>query len=498
MCRNLPTSAGQAPFGGATRLQFFEGREAWSVQLVLDLDGRVEALHSPEGELGFGYDAVGNIDGLQRKGEVRSIGYDALYRLDRVEAPKAGVLEAYSYDATGNRLSEFNPASGIDLPYSYAPGSHRLMSRGGDLREMDAAGNSTRIGSRRFDYGPNGRLVAVREVGSGGGLVSRDASGSVLAEYVHSGRGERVRKAVSGRDASLFVYGEGGELLGEYGESGQPLWEIIWLDGRPVGALHQRQLWAIETDHLSTPRALRDRRGTAHWRWDLLGNAFGAHAAETDPDGNGVGLDVPLRYPGQYFDAETVLHYNYFRDYEAVTGRYVQSDPIGLRGGISTFLYSGGNPMVSVDPYGLATWKGYMVGGGGAFYAGFSVIWFELEAPCQNGKKGTASVLYVGPVLGMYGRLGVSASSVSFEDHRVTPTPSQFSGGAGWVGAGFVRGVGLACGVFVLGMAEMKAGNAEAAGCGPELGVNVGFGVSGGSSTVWAAKVEDCDGSGCE
>jgi RHS repeat-associated protein len=356
-CNNettLVSAVDYAPFGAATRLQFFEGREAWSVALNLDLDGRVEALHSPEGELGFGYDAVGNIDALQRKGEVRSIGYDALYRLDRVEASGAGVLEAYSYDATGNRLSEFDPDSGLDLPYSYAPASHRLMSRGGDLREMDAAGNSTRIGSRRFDYGPNGRLVAVRDAGDG--LVARDASGgSLLAEYVHSGRGERLRKAVAGREASFFIYGEGGELLGEYSESGQPRWEIIWLEGRPVGALHQRQLWAIETDHLGTPRALRDLRGTAHWRWDLLGNAFGAHAAETDPDGNGVGLDFPLRYPGQYFDAETGLHYNYFRDYEAVAGRYVQSDPIGLKDGPSTYSYVRSSPIYLFDQFGLAS-----------------------------------------------------------------------------------------------------------------------------------------------
>jgi RHS repeat-associated protein len=60
-----------------------------------------------------------------------------------------------------------------------------------------------------------------------------------------------------------------------------------------------------------------------------------------------------LRFPGQYFDKETNLHYNYFRDYDPSLGRYVESDPIGLRAGLNTYAYGLGDPIANFDPNGL-------------------------------------------------------------------------------------------------------------------------------------------------
>lgn len=91
----------------------------------------------------------------------------------------------------------------------------------------------------------------------------------------------------------------------------------------------------------------------AIWKWSLLGNTFGANAPDEDPDGNGNAFEMNLRFPGQYYDAETGLNYNYFRDYEAATGRYIQSDPIGTYGGFATYSYSAQNPTASFDRYGL-------------------------------------------------------------------------------------------------------------------------------------------------
>jgi RHS repeat-associated protein len=62
---------------------------------------------------------------------------------------------------------------------------------------------------------------------------------------------------------------------------------------------------------------------------------------------------MPLRFPGQYADPETGYSYNYFRDYDPRIGRYLQSDPIELYGGLNLYSYAENNPVVNFDLYGL-------------------------------------------------------------------------------------------------------------------------------------------------
>ena len=88
------------------------------------------------------------------------------------------------------------------------------------------------------------------------------------------------------------------------------------------------------------------------WRWDQA-EPFGNNPGDEDPDSNSVDFDLPLRLPGQYFDKETNLHYNYFRDYSPDIGRYIESDPIGLFGGTNPYLYADANPVSKADAKGL-------------------------------------------------------------------------------------------------------------------------------------------------
>ena len=101
----------------------------------------------------------------------------------------------------------------------------------------------------------------------------------------------------------------------------------------------------VAPDQLGAPHQIADSSRTPVWHWDH------------DPFGNGAPtgtLTYNLRFPGQYFDRETGLHYNGFRDYDPTTGRYVQSDPIGLKGGINTYGYAGNNPVDLSDAVGLS------------------------------------------------------------------------------------------------------------------------------------------------
>jgi RHS repeat-associated protein len=119
-----------------------------------------------------------------------------------------------------------------------------------------------------------------------------------------------------------------------------------------VGAVATTQTYYIYTDQLNTPRLITDTANTTVWRNDRA-DPFNASAPYDDPNNTGHHFVFNLRFPGQYYDAETALNYNYFRDYDSSTGRYVQSDPIGLAGGINTYSYVGGNPLSYIDPFGL-------------------------------------------------------------------------------------------------------------------------------------------------
>jgi RHS repeat-associated protein len=109
----------------------------------------------------------------------------------------------------------------------------------------------------------------------------------------------------------------------------------------------------IHPDHLNTPRVITNQAQQIVWRWDN-DDPFGGNMTNENPSGLGV-FTCNLRFPGQYFDRETNMHYKYFRDYSPEIGQYVESDPIGLRGGLNTYAYVSGNPIRFADLFGLAS-----------------------------------------------------------------------------------------------------------------------------------------------
>jgi RHS repeat-associated protein len=180
----------------------------------------------------------------------------------------------------------------------------------------------------------------------------------VTWSYAYNALGQRLKKA-SPSSVRLFAYDEAGRLLGEYDAAGKLVQEIVWLDDIPVASLRlpagassgPAEVFYIHADHLNTPRRIsRPTDNMVMWQWEP--EPFGHALPNENPAGAGPFV-FNLRFPGQYFDAESGLFYNYFRDYDPSIGRYVQSDPIGLAGGINPYSYVGGNPISNTDPLGL-------------------------------------------------------------------------------------------------------------------------------------------------
>ncbi len=307
-----------------------------------DADGKITDLDSA-GLKTYDYDdafRITDITDATDPNMSQSYGYDLLDRL--TNATGSSLNQSWTYDANGNRLTE---GGSISSTYSVSTTSNRLNSVSGSLTKTysyDAAGNITSDGTATFTYDNAGRMVSATKAG-------------VPAAYSINALGQRVKKTVLGT-STYFVYDEAGHLVGEYDNSGALIQETVWLGDIPVALLKPNGsgvgVFYVHTDHLNTPRRIsRPSDNAIVWRWDS--DPFGTTAVNEDPDGDSTLFAYNLRFPGQYYDAESGLHYNYYRDYDPVTGRYVQSDPIGLRGGLNTYAYVKSNPLSRIDPFGL-------------------------------------------------------------------------------------------------------------------------------------------------
>ncbi len=275
--------------------------------------------------------------------------------------------------------------------YAYLAGTHHLGSVDGASRNYDANGNTlTRGYGPQFSYSERNRLAVVTVPNAPFANASSPGPKAIKPttwfKYFYNGRGERVmmQQSLLLQDTS-YVYDEAGHQLGKYlgSSTKSPGEEVIYLDDMPIAMTIGGVLSYLETDHLGTPRvAANPATNALQWEWDFFGDAFGDNAATSAPSG---GIDVKLRYPGQYFDAESGLHYNYFRDYEPGTGRYLESDPIGLGGGLATYGYAMQNPLNFADPKGLVICKCKALEDAGGYNSqGIKRCDYFCDCPCKG------------------------------------------------------------------------------------------------------------------
>ena len=301
------------------------------------------------------YDKMDNI--TQKNTEHGNYGYtyDELYRL--IQANNASQNnETYTYDQVGNRLTS---TAASDWTYNQ---NNELQSYSGVSFQYDANGNTTQKNEgaqiRNFIYDADNRLIEVK-----------DGSGSTIATYVYDPFGRRVKKDVSGT-VIYYLYSDEG-LIGEYDSAGNEIKlygykpNSIWTTD-PVFMKQGNDYYFYHNDHLGTPQKMTTASGAVVW--SATYDAFG----KATVDGSST-VTNNLRFPGQYDDLETGLHYNFHRYYEPKVGRYVIKDPIGLSGGDpnlfayvdsvgkppitpNLYSYAENNPVRYIDPYGLAWW----------------------------------------------------------------------------------------------------------------------------------------------
>lgn len=339
----------------------------------------------------------------------------------------------YSYDANGNRTSGvFTKATGVGTPltltrtYATTTGTNRLASvttsssAGGTIPaktyEYDASGSLTNAAGQYLHYGANGRVAKLTNTSS--------STDPLAVSYVYNSSSQRVLKTdartagTTSSEHAFYSDDDGTSPLGFYSSqrssnSAAPAGEndsteLLYLPTAnglmPIAAQINGRIYAIDTDHLNTPRRLTNADGQVAWQWLITG--FGEVSPTTGAGGYlqpgsavtaasyAPAVTFNMRYPGQQWDQETGLAYNINRYYDASSGRYIQADPIGLDGGWNRFAYVSGNPLNGIDPLGLyesSPWLRAFVPGQVPFDQGMTAL--------ENGNYGAAAISF-GTMLG--------------------------------------------------------------------------------------------------
>lgn len=357
---SIASNIGYAPFGPVSQMTWGNGM---SLTRTYDQNYQLTTQSVGTWQNQYRHDSVGNI--IDKKNNLWGAvqyQYDALNRLTREQT--TNTHKDYFLDAGGNRTlrttTDLITGDIIDSQYTtVAADSNQLETVNGFALSYDAAGNVKQYSNGlSYTYDDSGRMNAAYQAGT-----------QKMASYAYNAKGQRSIQInydpMSGAiiSGSVYLYGLAGELIGQtdYNPIGQQTltYYWIWLKGMPIaqfkltynqGSYADSELVYLHPDHLNTPRLASTDRVV--WSW--VSDAYGDAAPNEDVDGDGVITRIPLRFPGQFYDAQTLLNYNYFRDYDPQTGRYVESDPIGLNGGLNTYGYVYANPIKLIDPYGLA------------------------------------------------------------------------------------------------------------------------------------------------
>jgi len=350
---NVATSITHAPFGPVTGLTFGNGvTGTYSFDNDYRATSRVAAATSDVMNLAYTYfanNSVNTITDSVNAANSQTLGYDALDRLTSAVSGTGGYgTYGWTWDAVGNVATQ--TINSTATTFNLNSGSNQLASMvtGSTTTTVDTTANGNIA-----DFKIAGTAITSYTYNQANQMASATGSLGASASYEYGFQGQRLLKTPSSGYPIAYQYGQAAkELLSENDlHSGQTA-DYIYMDpgrnNRPVGEVDPTSgsIYFMHTGRLGTVQAVTDSSKSVVW--SATYNPFGDTNAFS-----GTLTTQSLRLPGQYFDPETGNNHNGFRDYAGTLTRYVQSDPLGLGGGMNTYQYARGNPFKWTDRLGL-------------------------------------------------------------------------------------------------------------------------------------------------
>jgi RHS repeat-associated protein len=385
------------PFGPIDSATYGNGiSEAWTFDTDYRSTNITDTLSGTALQnLTYGFDADNNVKTITdavHAANSQTLNYDVINRLLNATSGTGGYGSlVWTYDKNGN-VKSFKVGTALTT-YTYTSGTNRLatFATGGLPKTVvtNANGNITSIPPANsstfatFAYSKANRLASV-------------TGSPTAASFVYDAFGRRFSKTDSGSTPILYTYAQDGRLIAENANGATT--DYLYADGRPISTLQPsvgpgKPIDYILADRLGTPQLATNISGSTVWSTTY--QPYGTTGTVTGS------ITQNLRLPGQNTDAETGFSYNLNRDYMPNLGRYLETDPVGLLGGLNTYSYAVGNPVTLVDPSGLWTIN---IGIQGTF-----IVPFYGEVGVAGG--GFTGVVFDGTSLNVYYGPGAGAGA---------------------------------------------------------------------------------------